>query len=156
MKINTRVRYGLRAILQIADNYGGDPVPVSAISQSQEISGKYLEQVIGSLRRAELVESRKGVRGGYSLARAPADVTLWDIISALDSHTSLVDCVVEPEVCDRSDECLTRSIWTLLSRRMEEFWSSFTLADLITTMGETNDVGLQQLRALQEGPAAGD
>lgn len=151
MKINTRVRYGLRAILQIADNYGGDPVPVSAISQSQEISGKYLEQVIGSLRRAQLVESRKGVRGGYSLSRPPSEVTLWDIISALDSHTSLVDCVVQPEVCDRSDECLTRSIWTLLSRRMEQFWSSFTVADLIETMGETNDVGMQQLRALQEG-----
>jgi len=151
MKINTRVRYGLRAILQVADNYGGDPVPVSAISQSQEISGKYLEQVIGSLRRAQLVESRKGVRGGYTLSRPPEEVTLWDIITALDSHTTLVDCVVEPEVCDRSDECLTRSIWTLLSRRMEQFWSSFTLADLIKTMGETNDVGLQQLRALQEG-----
>jgi Rrf2 family protein len=154
MKINTRVRYGLRAILQIADNYGGDPVPVSAISQTQEISGKYLEQVIGALRRAELVESRKGVRGGYSLSRPPAEVTLWDIITALDSHTELVDCVVHPEVCDRSDECLTRSIWTLLSRRMQEFWSSFTLSDLIATMGETNDVGLQQLRALQEGHAA--
>ena len=156
MKINTRVRYGLRAILQIADNYGGDPVPVSAIIQTQEISGKYLEQVIGSLRRAQLVESRKGVRGGYTLSRPPEEVTLWDIIAALDSHTSLVDCVIEPEVCDRSEECLTRSIWTLLSRRMEEFWTSFTVADLIKTMGETNDVGLQQLRALQEGNTTSD
>ncbi len=148
MKINTKVRYGLRAILQIADNYGGAPVPVSAIAQSQEISGKYLEQVIGGLRRAELVESRKGVRGGYTLSRPPEEVTLWDIICALDPHTSLVECVLEPEVCDRADDCLTRSIWTLLSRRMQEFWSSFTLADLIATMSETNDVGLQQLRAL--------
>ena len=151
MKINTRVRYGLRAILQIADGYGGNPVPVSAIAQSQEISGKYLEQVIGALRRADLVESRKGVHGGYTLSRPPAEVTLWDIISALDAHTELVECVVEPEVCDRSDECLTRSIWTLLSRRLKEFWSSFTLEDLISTMHETNDIGLQQLRALQEG-----
>ena len=151
MKINTRVRYGLRAILQIADAYGGKPVPVSAISQTQEISGKYLEQVIGALRRADLVESRKGVHGGYTLSRPPEDATLWDVISALDAHTELVECVVEPEVCDRSDECLTRSIWTLLSRRLKQFWSSFTLADLIKTMGETNDIGLQQLRELQEG-----
>lgn len=149
MKINTRVRYGLRAILQIAEQYGQEPVPVSAISQTQEISGKYLEQVVGSLRRAGLVESRKGVRGGYFLARAPEDVTLWDIISALDTHTSLVDCVLEPEVCDRSDACLTRSIWTLLSRRMQEFWTSFTLADLIKTMGETGESGLKQLTDLQ-------
>ena len=145
MKINTRVRYGLRAILQIADSYGGDPVPVSAISKSQEISSKYLEQVIGALRRAELVESRKGVRGGYSLIRSPEEVTLWDIISALDSHTELVECVVQPEVCDRSDECLTRSIWTLLSGRLQEFWSSFTLADLIKTMHETGRKDLEQL-----------
>ncbi|HPF71484.1 MAG TPA: Rrf2 family transcriptional regulator, partial [Candidatus Krumholzibacteria bacterium] len=134
MKVNTKVRYGLRAILQIADAYGGDPVPVSAISNTQEISGKYLEQVIGSLRKADLVVSRKGVRGGYSLSRDPAAISLWEIISALDNQTALVDCVIEPEVCDRADDCLTRSIWTLLSRRMQEFWSSFTLADLLVTM----------------------
>jgi Rrf2 family protein len=151
MKVNTKVRYGLRAILQVADAYGGEPVPVSAISQTQEISGKYLEQVIGALRRAELVLSRKGVRGGYTLARDPKEISLWEIISALDNQTALVDCVIEPEVCDRADDCLTRSIWTLLSRRMEEFWSSFTLADLLTTMREAGDARLQQLAQFEKG-----
>lgn len=146
MKVNTKVRYGLRAILQIAESYGDEPVPISAISESQEISGKYLEQVVGTLRRADLIHSRKGVRGGYTLARAPEDINLWEIITALDSHTTLVDCVMEPGVCDRSDDCLTRSIWTLLSARMEEFWSSFKLSDLIKTMHETGDVTLQQLQ----------
>lgn len=146
MKVNTKVRYGLRAILQIAESYGNEPVPISAISESQEISGKYLEQVVGTLRRADLIHSRKGVRGGYTLARAPEDINLWEIITALDSHTTLVDCVLEPGVCDRSDDCLTRSIWTLLSARMEEFWSSFKLSDLIKTMRETGDVNLQQLQ----------
>lgn len=145
MKVNTKVRYGLRAILQVADAYGGDPVPVSAISQTQEISGKYLEQVIGALRRADLVVSRKGVRGGYTLARDPKVITLWEIISALDNQTALVDCVIEPEVCDRAGDCLTRSIWTLLSRRMQEFWTSFTLADLLVTLREAGDTRLQQL-----------
>jgi Rrf2 family protein len=145
MKVNTKVRYGLRAILQIADCYGDEPVPISAISESQEISGKYLEQVVGTLRKSGLITSRKGVRGGYMLARAPEDITLWEIITALDSHTSLVDCVVEPGICDRSGDCLTRSIWKLLSIRMEEFWSSFKLSDLLVTMHETGDVNLQQL-----------
>ena len=145
MKVNTKVRYGLRAILQIADNYGGDPVPISAIAATQEISGKYLEQVVGTLRRADLISSRKGVKGGYTLTRDPADINLWEIINALDRHTSLVDCVLEPEVCERSDACLTRSIWTLLSARMKEFWSSFTLADLIRTMHEQGDSQLQDL-----------
>lgn len=149
MKVNTKVRYGLRAILQIAENYGGDPVPISAISESQEISGKYLEQVVGTLRKADLIHSRKGVRGGYTLARDPDTINLWEIITALDSHTTLVDCVMEPGVCDRSDDCMTRSIWTLLSARMEEFWSSFKLSDLIKTMHETGDVNLQQLTDIE-------
>ena len=145
MKVNTKVRYGLRAILQIAAEYGGDPVPISAIAESQEISGKYLEQVVGTLRKAGFIDSRKGVRGGYSLNRSPAELNLWEIMSALDNHTSLVDCVLEPEVCDRSDDCLTRSIWTLLSARMKEFWSSFTLEDLIKTMNSDQNGSLRQI-----------
>jgi Rrf2 family cysteine metabolism transcriptional repressor len=130
MKVNTKVRYGLRAMLQIAEGYGGDPVPISAIAQSQEISGKYLEQVVGLLRRHDLIASRKGVKGGYVLTRSPAEVSLWDIISALDTHTALVDCVIDPASCERSNACLTRTIWTLLSDKMREFWSAYTLEDL--------------------------
>jgi len=149
MKVNTKVRYGLRAILQIADGYGGTPIPISAISETQEISGKYLEQVVGTLRKSGLIISHKGVRGGYSLSRAPEDINLWEIITALDSHTTLVDCVLEPGVCDRSGDCLTRSIWTLLSQRLEEFWSSFKLSDLLVTMRETGDVNLQDLGKME-------
>lgn len=145
MKVNTKVRYGLRAILQIAEGYGGDPVPISAISESQEISGKYLEQVVGTLRKANLISSRKGVKGGYSLVDDPANINLWQVISALDTHTALVECVLDAELCDRAGDCLTRSIWTLLSARMQEFWASFTLADLLKTMHETGDVMLQEL-----------
>jgi Rrf2 family protein len=147
MKVNTRVRYGLRAILQIAQGYGGDPVPISAIADSQEISGKYLEQVVGTLRKAELIESHKGVRGGYSLARAPEQIDLWQIITALDAHTALVDCVENPEACDRADACLTRTIWSLLSIKMREFWSSFTLADLVAIVGRADVDPIEALTA---------
>ena len=134
MKVNTKVRYGLRAIVQIAGEYGNEPLPISAIAESQEISSKYLEQVVGSLRRAGLIVSRKGVRGGYTLGRPPAEITLWDVICALDSHTAPVDCVLEPETCGRADDCITRSIWTLLNLRLKEFWTSFTLEDLVRTV----------------------
>ncbi len=134
MKINTRVRYGLRAMLQIAGGYGGDPVPISTISASQEISRKYLEHVVGELRRSGLICSQRGVRGGYSLCRPPAEITLWEIITALDPQTALVDCVPDPGSCDRSDDCLTRTIWVLLSKRMENFWAGFNLADLADQM----------------------
>ncbi len=148
MKVNTKVRYGLRAILQIADGYGKDPVSISAISESQEISGKYLEQVVGTLRKSGLITSRKGVRGGYLLARAPEEINLWEIITALDSHTTLVDCVNDAGICDRSEDCLTRSIWTLLSARMKEFWMSFKLSDLLDTMHGNGELSLQELTDL--------
>ena len=147
MKVNTKVRYGLRAILQIAEQYGGDPVPISAIAENQEISGKYLEQVVGSLRRANLIVSRKGVRGGYTLGRTPGDITLWDVISALDAHPAPVDCVPDPKSCDRASDCLTRSIWTLLDARLKEFWTGFTLADLVSAMRDEGHFDLQQLDA---------
>ena len=147
MKVNTKVRYGLRAILQIAGQYGGEPVPISAIAESQEISGKYLEQVVGALRRSGLIVSRKGVRGGYTLGRPPAEINLWDVISALDAHTSPVDCVTEPDTCHRAGDCLTRSIWTLLDARLKEFWASFTLADLVDAMRHEGQLNLQQLDA---------
>ena len=131
MKVNTRVRYGLRAILNIAEAYGQDPVSINVISRAEDISSKYLEQVISPLRRAELVVSQKGVKGGYSLARPPAEITLWDVIAALDNHPQLVDCVGHPEICERAPDCVTHRVWTLLDDRMKQFWRSFTLADLL-------------------------
>lgn len=144
MKVNTRVRYGLRAIIQIAGEYGHEPVPISAIAENQEISGKYLEQVVGALRRANLIVSRKGVRGGYTLGRPPAEITLWDVISALDSHTAPVDCVADPQTCDRAGDCLTRSIWTLLDGRLKEFWTGFTLAELVDAMHDEGHLAPRQ------------
>jgi len=131
MKVNTKVRYGLRAMLQIATCYGGGPTPISAIAQRQEISSKYLEQVVGALRKQNLILSHKGVRGGYTLARPPAEITLWDIINALDPHLTLVDCVSEPAACHRSPDCQARTIWSLLSERLREFWCQYTLEDLV-------------------------
>jgi len=156
MKVNTRVRYGLRAILQIAQEYGGGPVPISAISESQEISGKYLEQVVGTLRKSGLINSHKGVRGGYTLARDPGEINLWEIISSLDAHTALVDCVDDSDACDRSDTCLTRTIWSLLSLKMREFWSGFTLADLVAVIDRSDADPLALLTAKEREAGLAD
>lgn len=131
MKINTRVRYGLRAILRIAEGYGGPPVSIATIADEQEISAKYLEQVIGPLRKAGLVTSQKGVKGGYLLADDPARITLWQVIIALDSHPHLVECVDDPSSCSRVDCCVTYEVWKRLDLRLQEFWNSFTLAGLL-------------------------
>jgi Rrf2 family protein len=131
MKVNTRVRYGLRAILRIAADHGGPPVSIATIADEQEISAKYLEQVIGPLRRAGLVRSQKGVKGGYNLARDPGEITLWDVIQALDSHPHLIECVDDPRTCTRADCCVAHSIWKRLDAKLRDFWSGFTLADLL-------------------------
>jgi Rrf2 family protein len=137
MKVNTRVRYGLRAILTIARGYGGPPVSISTISEEQDISGKYLEQVVSPLRRAGLVTSQKGVKGGYVLAREPREVNLWDVIQALDAHPHLVECVDDPSTCNRSDCCVAHDVWKLLDGRLQDFWRGFTLQDLLTETSET-------------------
>ena len=108
MKITTKVRYGLRALLQIAESYDGNPVPLSAIAESQEISRKYLEQLVAALRKADLVGSRKGVHGGYYLTREPKDISLWDVFQTLEGQTPLVECVPNPDSCERSAFCTTR------------------------------------------------
>ncbi len=131
MRVTTKVRYGLRAILQIAEGYGGPPVPISAIAHSQEVSGKYLEQLVGMLRKKQLIVSRKGVRGGYLLNRPPAEITLWEVINALDGDSELVDCCADPSVCDRSDFCSTRAIWGMLGEQLRSFWGGFTLQDML-------------------------
>ena len=131
MKINTRVRYGMRAIMRIADAYGSAPISINSISETEEISGKYLEQVVSPLRRAGLVVSHKGVKGGYSLSRPPQEVTLLDVINALDVHPELVECVRQPEICDRAPECVAHQIWCMLDSRLREFWRGITLADLM-------------------------
>jgi Rrf2 family protein len=144
MKVNTKVRYGLRAILRIAEGYGGPPVSISTISEEQDISGKYLEQVIGPLRRSGLVVSQKGVKGGYVLASDPSEITLWQVIQALDNHPHLVECVDDPASCSRIDCCVTHEVWKLLDARMQEVWRSFTHGDpLVATRSENHDLTLE-------------
>ncbi len=136
MRITTKVRYGLRALLQIAVSSKGEPVPLSSIAESQEISRKYLEQLVASLRKADLIGSRKGVRGGYYLTREPKDISLWDVFCTLEGTTPLVECVPNPETCTRADFCTTRGIWELLDKKLQNFWESFTVEDLIERLPE--------------------
>ncbi len=144
MKVNTRVRYGMRAILRIADAYGTTPISINSISESEEISGKYLEQVVSPLRRAGLVTSHKGVKGGYSLSRPPAEISLLEVINSLDVHPELVECVRRPEICDRAPECVAHQIWCMLDSRLQEFWRGISLADLLA---EFRSQGTREARA---------
>jgi Rrf2 family transcriptional regulator, cysteine metabolism repressor len=132
MKISTKGRYGLRALMDIAmHGQNGLPVLLSDIVKRQDISGKYLEQIFSTLHGAGLVNTVRGRKGGYLLARPPDTIRLKEIITVLEGPCTLVDCVTDQAVCPKTEKCAARDIWSLLSNKMEELLSGFTLADIV-------------------------
>lgn len=132
MKISTKGRYGLRALVDLAiHGKSGVPVFLSDIAKRQEISDKYLEQIATQLQRAGLVRTIRGRKGGYLLNRPISQIRLNEIISVLEGPICLVDCVNEPSTCARSNSCFTRDIWMELSGKIEEVLAGYTLQDMV-------------------------
>jgi len=139
MKISTKGRYGLRAMMDIAMHaQNGTPVYLSDIVKRQEISAKYLEQIFATLHGAGLVNAVRGRKGGYLLTRPPENIRLKEIVTVLEGPCALVDCVANKAACARVEKCAARDIWTLLSNKMDELLSGFTLADLVRMQNEKN------------------
>jgi Rrf2 family protein len=130
MKLSARTRYGVRLMLDLAFRYGDGPVYLRDIAVREDISEKYLSQIIIPLRRGGLVRSTRGAHGGYSLARPPAEITLWEIMEPLEGGNSLVDCVKHASICHRVPTCAARDIWTMLGKKISETLDSLTLGDL--------------------------
>jgi Rrf2 family iron-sulfur cluster assembly transcriptional regulator len=131
MKLSTRSRYGTRLMLDMAEHYDQGPVQLGNIAQRQGISVKYLEQIIIPLKKAHYVESVRGPKGGHVLARPPQEITVAEIVALLEDGADLVDCAEHPEVCIRSETCVTRYIWQEAARAMFEKLKTITLADLL-------------------------
>ena len=133
MLVSTRGRYGLRSMVDIAINATGGPVPLRAIAERQGISESYLEQVFALLRKAGLVNAIRGSYGGYVLSKPPEDITVGEIILALEGPLVSVNCVTEGEeaACDKKDTCHTQFFWKKLSDQIKEVLSSTTLQDLL-------------------------
>ena len=132
MRLSTRGQYGVRALVQLAANYDKGPMPLREISNNENISYQYLEQIFLDLKKEELVRSVRGARGGYSLAREPKEITVGDIIRSLEGPIGPVDCVKEEDSksCERSSICVSRNVWKKLRDRMTEVLDEFTLKDL--------------------------
>jgi len=132
MRISTRGRYALRLMLDIA-RYGGDgtPVSLSSISDRTGISHGYLEQLAPALRAARLVKSVAGRHGGYRLASPASKTTIGMIIEASIGPVCVVECVEEPESCDRADFCECRVVYALINQRIAQVLEEFTLEDLL-------------------------
>ena len=139
MKISTKGRYGLRALVDLSINgRNGLPVLLSDIAKRQGISDKYLEQIATQLHRAGIVKTVRGRKGGYLLNKADKEIRVSDVMEVLEGPMCVVDCVNEPESCSRAALCSTRDIWTLLSHKIEEVLSSYTLGDLAKLQEEKN------------------
>ena len=131
MKLSTRSRYGTRILLELARNEGKAPVQVSEISKRQEIPAKYLEQLIRTLKQADLVTSVRGPKGGHLLAKPPKSITLGQIVRLFEGQADLVECVSSPEKCQSSDSCRVRQAWKEATTVLYERLDAITIADLI-------------------------
>jgi len=131
MKLSTKIRYGTRAILELASRFGEGPIELKEIARSQEISIKYLEQVIIPLRTAGMVKSARGSKGGYSLAKPPSEICLFDVVETLEGPLYLVDCIKDSKLCRRSSSCVTRDIWTEVSEALRRVLKSITLDEMV-------------------------
>ena len=131
MKLSTRGRYGLRALLDLALHQGAGLVRLKDIARRQDISLHYLERLIAPLIAAGLVKSTRGARGGVLLVKAPSQVKLSEVIQALEGSIAPVGCVNNPALCQRSALCVTRDVWSELMEAMVQVLDATTLQDLV-------------------------
>ncbi len=130
MKIPMRVDYGVRALVELAIQYGNGPVQTAEIATKQGIPVAYLDQLMASLNRYGFVVSRRGPRGGHSLAMLPCSINLSMVMSKLDANSSPLDCLVNPLDCALSESCAQQEVWKSVEDAISEVLSNITLADL--------------------------
>lgn len=132
MKLSTRGRYGLRAMLDLALHYDDGYISLRNIAERQEISEGYLEQVFAMLKKDGLVKSVRGAQGGYKLSYPPEDITVGMILRTLEGSLAPVECVdgENPSKCSRYDECVTKFIWEKMRDSLYEVVDSISLEDL--------------------------
>ncbi len=132
MKLSTKTRYGTRMILEMAQHYGQGAIQLREIANRQDISLKYLEQIIRPLKEADYIKSFRGAKGGHILSKPPEEITVGEIVAVLEGGDTLIHCDKDPEDCERVDTCLTRYLWIEAAKAMFQRLSSITFADLIT------------------------
>jgi len=131
MKLSTKGRYGIRLMVDLALHHGEGQILLKDIAERQEISEKYLWQLIPPLKNAGLLSSTRGAHGGYMLTKPPAQITLKDIVIAVEGSMCLVDCVDNPSVCSRADTCASRDVWCEISEKILQALEAITLEKLV-------------------------
>jgi Rrf2 family protein len=145
MKISTRSRYAVRALIELADSFEGSPVTLREISRRQRISARYLENIMTLLEHAGIVIGSRGKRGGFNLARPSAEITLDDVFCATEHDSVPILCLKSPGLCRNACTCVTRVVWEDLNRSVHQVLRSYTLEKLVkmhrVSSPEMQDVG---------------
>lgn len=138
MKLSTKGRYGLRAMVDLVVNSKETNISLKSISKRQGISMNYLEQIISVLKKSGYVKSVRGAKGGYSLAKSPKDISVGDILRALEGNLNPVDCALvnEEKQCDEADCCITKIVWKKISDSINDVVNNISLQDLVDDHNE--------------------
>ena len=132
--ISTRGRYAIRILLDLAEHYNGQFIPMKEVAERQDISLKYIEKILPSLKSGGLLESVHGIGGGYRLAKEPGEINLWDILKLSEGDLAPVSCLADgAPVCERAAECRTLGVWKKYFEMTRDYFSGITLADLMNT-----------------------
>ena len=131
MKLSTRTRYGIRAILELAENEGGEPLQLRIIAKNQGLSIKYLEQLMGTLKLGGFVRGIRGAKGGYILAKAPNEIKLNDVFTCLEGPVVTAECVENEDYCVRTADCAARQAWRQVQDAVKNVMESITLQDMV-------------------------
>jgi Rrf2 family protein len=131
MKLNTRMRYGTRAMVHLARHSGEGYVSLAQVADAEDLPVKYLEALLASLRTAGLVATQRGPQGGYALARPAAEITLLDIFRVLESSEPYAPCDSGPDGCRRRAECATQRVWARMVEAAMGVLEATTLAELV-------------------------
>lgn len=131
MKFSTKVRYGMRAVVELAQNFEESPVMVSKLAEKQNLSVKYLESLMSKLKKGGVVKSVRGNRGGYLLTKDPQEISVYEIVTALEGPISLVNCSENPENCENFENCCTFNLWKELSQTLTDKMKAIKLSSLV-------------------------
>jgi Rrf2 family transcriptional regulator, cysteine metabolism repressor len=134
MRVSSKAHYGLRMMTELAKAYGSGPMSLAEVARVEHLPLAYLEQLAGALRRGGLVESTRGVHGGYALSKPPAEISVLDVVTLVDGEVAPVECVAHdytPGCCTREGECASRPLWLRLKRSIDAVLSTTTLEELV-------------------------
>lgn len=143
MRLSTRTRYGIRAMLELAENVGRGPLQLRIIAHRQDISVKYLDQLMAILKSAGFVRSVRGAKGGYMLAKAPEQIKLSDVFNCLEGPVVTVECTENENYCARAADCVARQVWTQLQEAVTAVLQSITFKDLVDRTKNNKTVDYQ-------------